>query len=196
MSGLPSSNSDEKSHKSITPAPENEAVGQLSELLALECGYTPAEAMQIRMAAVLHDCGKAGIPKNILDKPGKLTAQEFEIMKQHTKIGLEMLSGLHGAFGEMAKNIALHHHEFWNGHGYWGVPSHTLPLYVGIVGICDVLAALLYSRVYKPSWPPDEALAFIKSQAGTQFCPELTDTFISLVRNDNRLPTIFTGVIK
>ena len=196
MSRLVSNNTDEKSRKLINPAPENAVVGQLSEMLALKCGYTPAEAIQIRIAAVLHDCGKSGIPKNILHKPGKLTAQEYEIMKKHTKIGFEMLSGLHGAFGEMAKNIALNHHEFWNGKGYWGVPSYTLPLYVSIVGICDVLTALLYNRVYKPSWPPNEALAYIKSQAGTQFCPELADTFISLVQNDKRVPAIFAGLIE
>ena len=175
---------------------ENKAVGLLSELLALKCGYSPAEARQIRIAAALHDCGKSCIPNNILSKPGKLTEQEFEIMKQHTKIGFEMLKSLQGELGVKARNIVLNHHERWDGQGYWGIQAHTLPQYVSIVSICDVLTALLYKRVYKPSWPPEEALAYIKSQAGKQFCPELTDVFISLVRDDKRVAAIFMGIVE
>ena len=178
--------------KSVT---ENAAVGILSEILALECGYNPQKARQIRIAAALHDCGKKYIPDYIKNKPGKLTPQEFEVMKTHTKLGYDLLCCLCGDLGEMARNIAFYHHEFWQGQGgYWGVPSSSLPRYVGIVSICDVAVALLYRRVYKPSWPPEEILAYIKSMAGIQFCPDITDKFISLVRHDARISAIFMEV--
>jgi len=130
---------------------ENKAVGMLAELLALECGYDPAKAKQIRMAAILHDCGKMHIPEEIQNKPEKLTDYEFEIMKTHTMFGFNMLSNLAGEVGKMAQISALYHHEYWNGHGYWGVPGYALPRYVGIVSLCDVLVALLNNRIYKPS---------------------------------------------
>jgi len=174
--------------------PENKAVGILSELLSLECGYNPAEARLIRMAAILHDCGKQRIPKHIKDKAGKLTVQEIDVMKTHTKIGFDMLSCLRGEIREVAQNVALWHHEFWNGQGYWGVKSSALPRYVGIVSLCDVLVALIYRRVYKPAWPPTEALEYIKSMAGIQFCPELTDIFIWLIRGNSRIIAVFEEV--
>ena len=180
----------------MKPMPENATVGILSELLALECGYTPAEALQIRIAAVLHDTGKQLIPDHIKNKPGKLSPQEFEIMKTHVLRGYEMLLCLRGGLGDKAKIIALTHHEYWNGQGYLGIPASILPQYVCIVSLCDVLVSLLYRRVYKPAWPPEEALAYIKSMAGIQFCPELTDKFISLIRCDTRIPAIFMEVLK
>jgi putative two-component system response regulator len=174
--------------------PENKAVGMLSELLALECGYSPAKARQIRIAAVLHDCGKMYIPEQIINKPDKLNAHEKEIMKTHTMLGFNILSSLSGELGDWAKIIALYHHEWANRQGYWGVPSAALPKFVRIVSLCDVLVALLYNRVYKPSWPPLEALDYIKSMAGIQFCPEITDIFITLVQKDDRVAAIFKEV--
>ena len=169
---------------------ENKAVGMLSELLALKCGYSPEKARQIKIAAVLHDCGKKYIPKHIRDKPDKLTAYEFNTMKNHTKIGFDMLASLQGELGEMARMVSIYHHEHWRGQGYWGVPSCTLPRYVGIVSICDVFISLLNKRVYKAPWSPEEALEYIRDRAGTQFCPDLTDAFTSLVRHDTRVAAI------
>jgi putative two-component system response regulator len=180
----------------MKPLSENWTVGILSELLARECGYNSITARQIRMAAVLHDCGKKYIPKEILEKPGKLTLAEFEIMKSHTKLGAELLSSLCGELGKYAQDVALWHHEHIDGGGYWGLRSHAIPKYVKIVSLCDVLAALLFSRRYKPAWPPEDALAFIQKQAGTQFCPELVKDFILLIRTDNRVPAIFSEVMK
>jgi len=174
--------------------PENAIVGFLSELLALEYGYSPSEARQIRIAAVLHDTGKQFIPDHIKNKPSKLSPQEFDIMKTHTTLGFELLSCLHGDLGEKSKNIAFFHHERWDGQGYWRVPSHLLPRYVSVVSLCDVAVALLYRRPYKSPWPPVEVLAYLKSQAGIQFCPQLTDMFISLVRRDARISAIFMEV--
>ena len=155
-----------------------------------------APKKQIRIAAIMHDCGKRYIPKGIKDKPNELTIEEMEVMKTHTKLGHEMLKNVQGDLGVVARNIALHHHEHWRGDGgYWGVPAHTLPLYVNIVSICDVFCGLIYERPYKPAWPLGEALKYIKSKAGTQFCPELTRTFISIVRSNKSVAALFSGVI-
>jgi len=173
---------------------ENKAVARLSELLALEMGASPAKARQIKSAAALHDIGKQRIPPYILNKPGKLDANEFEIMKNHTKLGVEMLSSIQGALGEMATMTALYHHEWQNPSlgGYWGVSMYYLPDYVGIVSICDVFTALVARRAYKEPWPPTEALAYIGQQAGTQFSEELAEVFLRLIRDDSRVPAIFT----
>ena len=90
---------------------ENKAVGRLSELLALERGYSPAMARQIRSAAALHDIGKLRISAEILEKSGKLLADEFEIVKTHTTKGAEILAGIQGEIGELARHICLYHHE-------------------------------------------------------------------------------------
>jgi putative nucleotidyltransferase with HDIG domain len=172
---------------------ENKAVARLSELLALEMGVSPAKARQIKSAAALHDIGKQRIPPYVLNKPGKLDAHEFEIIKNHTKLGVEMLSSIQGALGEMATMTALYHHEWHNPSfgGYWGVPTGYLPDYVSIVSICDVAVALVSKRSYKEPWPPVEVLAYIQNQAGTQFSEELVGVFIPLILNDSRVPAIF-----
>jgi putative two-component system response regulator len=172
---------------------ENIAVGQLSELLALERGYTPEKARQIKNAAVLHDIGKLKIPESILNKPGKLNDQEYEIIKKHTKYGAEMVSSIKGELGEITGIICLNHHEWHNGGGYWGIPAFHLPMYVPIVSISDVFTALIAKRSYKDAWPPDEALAYVQNQAGTQFLDELVDAFSYLILNDDRVPAIFRG---
>jgi len=170
---------------------ETKAMARLSELLALEMGVCPEMARQIRAAAALHEVGKQKIPKSILNKPGKLDAHEFEIVKNHTKLGVEMLSSIQGTLGERASMIALFHHEYWNGKGYWGIPSYYLPDYVNIAAICDVFTALLAVRPYKDAWPPEEALAYIQCQSGVQFSDDLVRIFIPLVQNDNRVREIY-----
>lgn len=172
---------------------ENKAVAQLSELLALEMGKSADTARQIKTAAILHDCGKTMIPTAILNKHGKLTAEEFEVMKRHTKFGAEILSSLQGTLGEMATRIALYHHEWHNPSfgGYWGVPTYILPDYVSIVSICDVFTALCSRRCYKAAWPPKKALDYIKQQAGTQFSEKLVEVFIPMILKDSRVPAIF-----
>ena len=172
---------------------ENKAVGRLSEILALECGYEPAKARQIRNAAVLHDVGKQKIPKSILQKPDKLNTEEFEIIKTHTKLGVELLSSIKGELGDYARIICLFHHEWYKPSegGYWGVSAYYLPDYVSFVSISDVFISLINERAYKPAWPPEDALGYIQKQAGTQFCPELVSNFISLIREDSRVPAIF-----
>ena len=173
---------------------ENKAVALLSELLAHRMGICPTTARHIRTAAILHDLGKLRIPDSILNKPGKLDPQEFEIMKTHTTHGAAMLSSIQGVLGEYVTTTALYHHEWHDPSlgGYWGYPLHSLPDYVGIISICDVFTALVSRRAFKEPWPLGDALAYIQNQAGTQFSNELVEVFTSLVRNDSRVPAIFT----
>jgi putative two-component system response regulator len=178
----------------MIPFNENRAVGQLSELMALEHGYSPIEAKQIKAAAILHDIGKQKISKQILDKPGKLTAREFAVIKQHTKIGAEMLTCIKGDIGYMARLVCEYHHEFENSKGYWGVPASYLPDYVKFVSLADVYTALISSeRPYKEAWTQDNALSYIQEQAGTRYKAVLVDVFVNLIRHDSRVPAIFSA---
>lgn len=173
---------------------EERAAARLAELLALEYGIRSSAASQIRAAAALHDVGKMKIPASILNKPGKLDAREFEVMKTHTKIGAEILSSITGELGVMARAVCLYHHERYDGGGYWGKRYDELPNYVHFTAMSDVFTALISSRPYKQPWPPTEALDYIQSQSGKQFSPALVSVFIPLVRSDSRVRALFEGV--
>jgi putative two-component system response regulator len=172
---------------------ENRAVARLSEHIALACGYSPEKAKQIGNAAALHDIGKQAIPKSIIDKPGKLTAREFEIMKTHTKIGAQMLSAMQGELGTMARTVCEFHHEKWNAGGYWGVRAADLPEYVSIVSISDIYVACRSLRPYKPAWTVQKTLDYIRNLAGTQFSHELVNVFIPLAVSGGGIPAVFNG---
>jgi putative two-component system response regulator len=171
---------------------EEIAVARLSELLALEHGYSPGVARQIRAAALFHDVGKQKIDGSIINKPGKLTAAEMELIKTHTTLGAGMLASIQGNLGVMARNICLWHHEFHNCGGYWGKAAGRLPPYIPMVSICDVYIALITERIYKSAWSQAAALEYIQNQAGTQFSHELTDRFCSLITGDSRVPAILS----
>ena len=141
----------------------------------------------------MHDVGKQKIPGSILNKPGKLTAQEFEIIKTHTFLGEETLRNIKGDLGEMARTCCLYHHEWFDGGGYWGKRIDSLPFYVQFVAISDVFIALVSKRAYKHAWHPDEAMDYIQNKAGTQFSPELVSVFLSLVQSDSRVPAFSMG---
>jgi putative two-component system response regulator len=135
----------------------------------------------LRRAAPLHDVGKIGIPDAILLKPGKLTPEEFELMKTHTTIGAEILSGGRSPLVRLAQNIALTHQERWDGSGYpRGLAGEAIPLEGRIVALVDVLDALTHERPYKLAWPLDEAVAEIARQSGRQFDPRLVAVFLQL----------------
>jgi len=159
---------------------ENTAVALLSERLALACGYNSAMAKLIKWAALFHDVGKVKIPQAIINKPGKLTACEFQIIKQHTNHGAKILSALPGERGKVAAQVALKHHEWHNGQGYWGYEAIEIPVYVGIVAVCDVYVALRSKRSYKQAWPAPVAMQHIINLAGYQFCPTVVSSFSSV----------------
>jgi HD-GYP domain-containing protein (c-di-GMP phosphodiesterase class II)/CHASE1-domain containing sensor protein len=154
--------------------------GLLSELLAKAAGWSAAEAEVIRLAAPMHDIGKIGIPDAILRKPGKLTAEEFEIMKTHTTIGADMLAGTNVPMLMMAREIAMNHHEKWDGEGYpAGRSMLDIPESARIVAIVDVFDALTHDRVYRPALPEEEVLKIMRQGAGTHFDSLLLAHFFS-----------------
>ncbi|WP_281166707.1 tetratricopeptide repeat protein [Deinococcus apachensis] len=151
-------------------------VGHVSALIARELGLPDEDVALLRIAARLHDVGKIGIPDAILLKPGKFTPEEQERMKAHTLIGARILSGGHSRLLRMAEEIALSHHERWDGGGYpLGKAGHSIPVTGRIVSVADVFDALTSERPYKQAWDRGDALAELRRQAGTQFDPEVVE---------------------
>ncbi|MEX0611063.1 MAG: HD domain-containing phosphohydrolase [Pirellulales bacterium] len=156
--------------------------GLFSEVLALVAGWSATEAEQLRMAAPMHDVGKIGIPDAILQKPGKLTALEYERMKEHTTIAARMLAGSASPVLQLAEKIALSHHERWDGTGYpQGLAGEAIPEAARIVAIVDVYDALSHDRVYRPALPEDIVLEKMRAGQGTHFDPGLLGLFFSVL---------------
>jgi putative two-component system response regulator len=156
-------------------------VGQTSALLAQRAGWQASDVKLMLHASPLHDVGKIGIPDAVLLKPGKLTEDEYAIVKTHTDIGSRILSGSHSPILQLAAQIAQFHHERWDGKGYHSVSGHDIPESARIVALADVFDALTHARPYKPSWPWEQSLQEIHSQAGRQFDPILTEHFLELM---------------
>jgi putative two-component system response regulator len=156
--------------------------GVMSEILARVAGWPAAEVDRIRMAAPMHDIGKIGIPDSILRKPGPLTPEEFEIMKQHTVKGANLLAGSKSPMLTMAREIALSHHERWNGTGYpHGVAGEAIPEAARILAIVDVYDALSSHRRYRPALPKDEVVRMMLAEQGRHFDPTLLALFFSVL---------------
>jgi putative two-component system response regulator len=156
-------------------------VGQMSALLARQLGLPDTQVSLIRRAAPLHDVGKLGVPDTILLKLGKLSDEEFAVVKTHTVIGARILSGGKFPLLRLAEEIAFSHHERWDGSGYAGIPGTRIPLAGRIVSVADVFDALTQQRPYKPAWPVSDAIAEIDRQRGRQFDPDVVDAFIRVI---------------
>jgi putative two-component system response regulator len=156
-------------------------VGQTCARIAEALGWSATDVELIRRAAPLHDVGKIAISDLILLKPGKLTTEEFETMKTHTTLGAKMLSGGRFPLLQLAEQIALTHHERWEGGGYIGICGEEIPIAGRIVTVADVFDALTSERPYKKAWPLEEALAEIQRQSGHQFDPRVVDAFLKIV---------------
>jgi putative two-component system response regulator len=156
-------------------------VGRGVAQIAAGLGLSDKEVSQIRLASPLHDIGKIGIPDSILLKPGKLTPEEWEVMKTHATIGANILSGSQSPLLQMAEEIALTHHERWDGTGYFDMKSEEIPLSGRIVTIVDVYDALTHGRPYKMAWSVDKALDEIKKQIGKQFDPQVVEVFLETI---------------
>ena len=150
-----------------------------TRIMALAYGESEARADMIGLAAKLHDIGKLAIPDSILQKPGKLTSQEFETMKSHTVVGAAILGSANSKLLQLAEVIALNHHERWDGEGYpAGLKGEEIPLPARAVAVCDGFDALVSERPYKTAWPVEKAVEFLKEQSGRHFDPSMVDLFL------------------
>ena len=136
---------------------------------------------EIRRAAPLHDLGKVAIPQQILLKPGPLTDDERAEMMRHVHFGAQMLATARSPILRLAAQIAVSHHERWDGNGYLaGLAGEDIPLSGRITAVADVFDALTHERPYKAAWERERALEEIISQAGRQFDPAVTDALLKL----------------
>ena len=154
-------------------------VGEMSAILAEAIGLDADECELIRRAAPLHDTGKIGIPDAVLLKRGKLTDEEFELVKSHTTLGVTILEGARSPVLHLAREIALTHHERWDGSGYpAGLAAEQIPISGRIVALADVFDALTHERPYKHAWPVDAAVAEIQNQSSRQFDPAVVEAML------------------
>ena len=165
-------------------------ISLLSEYIARGAGFDDNFVKMVKMYSPLHDIGKVGVGKELLLKPGKLTPEEFEHIKDHVRIGYRILDN--GAIDPMAKNIVLYHHEKWSGGGYVeGLAGEDIPIEARIVSIADVYDALVSERVYKPAFSVSDSLDIIRKERGVSFDPNLTDIFLAgmeAVGRDGKYP--------
>jgi len=151
-----------------------------SKALAAAVGWSSEQQNLIELAAPMHDTGKIGIPDSVLKKPGKLDAAEWEIMKTHTTIGYDILSKSDTPVFNLAAEIALNHHEKWDGNGYpRGLAGVQIPESARIVAVADVFDALAMKRPYKELWPLDKILAMLEQGKGQHFEPKMVEIFIA-----------------
>ena len=151
-------------------------VAEFSALLAKLYGCSDEDVELLRMTAPMHDIGKLTVPENILNKPSKLTQEEFEIVKKHSYSGYELLHVSERDILKTASIIALTHHEWWNGNGYpSGLKGEDIPLFGRIVALADVFDALSHDRCYKKAWSIGEVVDHILKLRGVQFEERLVD---------------------
>lgn len=154
-------------------------VGRYSRILAQSLGLPEERVEAIEFASPLHDVGKIGIPDAILRKQGRLKPEEYEQMKRHTQIGWEILSRAKSPLLRLSAEIALCHHERWDGSGYpRGLKGKSIPFEAQIVAVADVFDSLTAARSYKRAWSFDESASYIAGEAGRQFDPRVTRAFV------------------
>lgn len=155
-------------------------MSKVSRIIAEGLGLTGTECELILNASPMHDIGKIGIPDRVLLKPGKLDAEEWEIMKSHVTLGVKILEGHDSSLLKTSVEIALTHHEKWDGSGYPnGLKGKNIPIGGRICAVADVFDALTSVRPYKKAWPVEKSVDLLKSEKGKHFQPELVDIFIT-----------------
>lgn len=154
-------------------------VGRLSEQIGRVMGLSEDQLFRLRHAAPLHDVGKIGVPDAILRKPGALNREEWQIMQQHTVIGERILKDCDYPVIEMARQIALTHHEHWDGRGYPdGLQGEEIPLWGRIVAVADAYDAMVSDRPYRPALSHEQAVDILRAERGRQFDPTVVDAFL------------------
>lgn len=159
----------------------SERVAHLSYDIGQKYGMNKKKLQQLHLAGHLHDIGKIGIPDNILNKPGRLHKDEFEIIKTHSKVGYEILSKSKKL--EEIAIIVLHHHERWDGKGYPnGLKGEEIPLSSRIISLSDSIDAMVTKRPYKKSFTLDQCIEEVKNNRGIQFDPQLVDIVLDIYK--------------
>jgi response regulator RpfG family c-di-GMP phosphodiesterase len=155
-------------------------VAEYSKLLALLSGLSREDAEILFTASPMHDIGKVAIPDNILNKPGKLTIEEFEVMKNHAQIGYEVLKGSNRTVLKAAAIVAHEHHEKWDGSGYpRGLKGDDIHIFGRITAVADVFDALGHDRVYKKAWELERIYKLFQDERGKHFDPSLIDLVLN-----------------
>lgn len=155
-------------------------VAEVCYCLAKQSGMDEPTAELLRLGSPMHDVGKIGVPEAILHKPGKLTPEEFEIMKQHAQTGYEILRKSNRSIMTTAAIVALQHHERWDGKGYpQGLKGKAIHVFGRIAAIADVFDALSHKRCYKDAWPLEKIMDLFKRESGFHFDPELMAIFLT-----------------
>jgi cyclic di-GMP phosphodiesterase len=151
------------------------------EILARRIGYSPEDAERVRLASQLHDVGKVAVPDGVLLKPGRLTPEEFEIVKRHTDAGYRMLMGSDSEVVQLGALIAYTHHERWDGSGYpRGLAGEAIPREGRIAAVADVFDALTSDRVYRAALPLKSAVKMMQDERGRHFDPKMLDAFFEV----------------
>ncbi|GGC65483.1 response regulator [Undibacterium terreum] len=157
-------------------------MGAYAAALARACGWDAESVARMELAAPMHDTGKLGIPQAILRKPGPLDEQEWEVMRTHAQIGHDILRKSKAPLFQLAAEVALRHHEKWDGSGYpGGMKAKEIPESARIVALADVFDALSMKRPYKEPWATDRILSYLKENAGSHFDPEMVPVFCGIV---------------
>lgn len=155
-------------------------VGALAEMLARLLGYSDREARTLRLAAPMHDIGKIAIPDQVLKKPGQYSLAERAIMNNHTLIGAEIIGKSDVPLFAMAADVALNHHENWDGSGYpFGLAGEQIPWCGRVVAIIDFFDALTMNRVYRKALSDERAADMLREQRGRKFDPDMLDVFLA-----------------
>lgn len=158
-----------------------ERVVAMAQRLGEHMGLGKEELRALRWGAYLHDIGKIALPDRILFKPGRLTREEYELVRSHVDTGVEMLAEL-PFLPDGARRLVRHHHERWNGTGYPnGLTGQEIPLLARVFGTVDVFDALCSQRPYKPAWPRARALETVRGGAGREFDPQVVEAFLDLM---------------
>lgn len=163
-----------------------------SRAIAESLGWPTERAITLELAAPMHDTGKIGIPDSILKAPRKLTPEEWVVMKTHPQIGADILGKSNHPVFQMAAEVALNHHEKWDGSGYpRGLSGDTIPESARIVAIADVFDALTMKRAYKEAWTIDAAMEHIAKETGAHFCPTAVEAFFAIEDHIRRLKALW-----
>lgn len=152
-------------------------VSEYTKILCRNLGYDDDTVWEVGLAAMMHDVGKIMVPHEILEKPGKLTKEEFDIIKKHTTYGKKMLENSPGELMQLSADIAYEHHERYDGTGYDGIKGENIGIFSRCVSVADVFDALVSWRPYKDPWTPQEARNEILAQSGRQFDPLVVEVF-------------------